>query len=319
MALINQILRGVVIGIANLIPGVSGGTMLVSMGFYDTLIVSLSRLYSQFKKSMLALLPYLAGTLVGIFTLAGPLAWCFAHAPLPTNTGLVGLILGGVAPIVHRIDKKRLNAAAVLLPVVLFALIVGLALSHPTNVAWRIPANPAQTLVLLVMGAVAGASMLIPGVSGSMVVMLLGYYRPVLNAVTDFTDALFAGSPALAAQQLPVLFPFATGALAGVYLIARGVGWLMRRWPTHTYCAVLGLVAASPIALLLGADMGSVTVAVILLSIATFAAGFAVSAWLSRGARRAPKPAVTPESARDRAAGSPPAQESPESDGPPQG
>ena len=67
MKLLNQLLRGIVIGIANIIPGVSGGTMMVSMGIYDTLIYFITHLFSEFKRSILTLLPYLIGMLIGIF------------------------------------------------------------------------------------------------------------------------------------------------------------------------------------------------------------------------------------------------------------
>ena len=194
LKLVNQILRGVVIGVANIIPGVSGGTMMVSMGIYDTLIYCITHLFSEFKKSVLTLLPYLIGMLLGIFALASVLTWCFTYYPLPTSTCFIGLILGGLAPLIHKIDKKRMNAWAVLVFVLFFALIIGMALSNPAEMDGRLQASPLEMLTLLAMGAIASATMLIPGVSGSMVLMLLGYYRPVLAAVNDFKDGLLGGN-----------------------------------------------------------------------------------------------------------------------------
>ena len=91
MKLLNQVLRGVVIGIANIIPGVSGGTMMVSMGIYDTLIHCITHLFSEFKQSVKTLWPYLVGMLIGIFALASVLTYCFTHFPLPTSTTFIGL------------------------------------------------------------------------------------------------------------------------------------------------------------------------------------------------------------------------------------
>ena len=297
LKLVNQILRGVVIGVANIIPGVSGGTMMVSMGIYDTLIYCITHLFSEFKKSVLTLLPYLIGMLLGIFALASVLTWCFTYYPLPTSTCFIGLILGGLAPLIHKIDKKRMNAWAVLVFVLFFALIIGMALSNPAEMDGRLQASPLEMLTLLAMGAIASATMLIPGVSGSMVLMLLGYYRPVLAAVNDFKDGLLGGNMAMAAQQLLFLVPFGIGVLLGIYFVAKGIAWLLQRFPTHTYCAVLGLVLASPIALLLRTDMTGITALLILGSIATFAAGFALAAWLARGGDT-PAPAVPQEGDR---------------------
>ena len=110
--LINQLLRGVVIGVANIIPGVSGGTMMVSMGIYDTLIHCITHLFKEFKKSILTLLPYAIGMLVGILALASVINWGLEYHPLPTNTLFIGLILGGLNPLLKKIDRKKFNAAA---------------------------------------------------------------------------------------------------------------------------------------------------------------------------------------------------------------
>lgn len=284
MKLINQLLRGMVIGVANIIPGVSGGTMMVSMGIYDTLIDCITHLFSDFKRSVKTLLPYVAGMVIGIFALASLLTYCFAHFPLPTSTTFIGLILGGLSPLLHKIDKKRLNWLASLIFVVFFVLIIVMALSNPVGSEGRITATPGEMLMLLVMGVIASATMLIPGVSGSMVLMLLGYYQPVLASVNDFKDGLLGGNMALAMQQLLILIPFGIGVLLGIYFVAKAIGWLLRRWPTHTYCAVLGLVVASPIAILLRTDLSGFSVGVLLVSIVTFAAGFVLAAWLARNA-----------------------------------
>jgi putative membrane protein len=288
MKLLNQLLRGVVIGVANIIPGVSGGTMMVSMGIYDTLIDCITHLFSDFKRSVKTLLPYLLGMIVGIFALASLLTYCFNNFPLPPSTAFIGLILGGLSPLLHKIDKKQLNSLAVIIFIAFFALIIVMALMNPAGNDGRITATPGEMLVLLVMGIIASATMLIPGVSGSMVLMLLGYYRPVLASVDDFKDGLLGGNLALAGQQLLVLIPFGIGVLLGIYFVAKVIDRLLRRWPTHTYCAVLGLVVASPIAILLRTDMAGLTVVTLLVSIATFAVGFVLAAWLAKGSAGEP-------------------------------
>lgn len=292
MKLLNQLLRGIVIGIANIIPGVSGGTMMVSMGIYDTLIYCITHLFSEFKRSILTLLPYLIGMLIGIFALASLLTYCFAHFPLPTSTTFIGLILGGLAPILHKVDKKKVNTLAVLIFIAFFALIIVMALSNPAGNDGRITVNAGEMGILLIMGIIASGTMLIPGVSGSMVLMLMGYYRPVLASVNDFKDGLLGGNLALAGQQLLILIPFGIGVLLGIYFVAKLIEWLLARWPTQTYCAVLGLVIASPIAILLRTDLGNINVGAILASIATFAIGFALAAWLAKNAPEETAPAT---------------------------
>lgn len=282
MRLINQILRGIVIGVANIIPGVSGGTMMVSMGIYDTLIYSITHLFSEFKKSIKALLPYAVGMLVGIAALAGLLKWLFAHYPLPTNTTFIGLILGGISPLIRKIERKRLNMSTVLVFLVFVAIIILLALTGDVANPESLTLNFGMILILFVMGAIAAATMIIPGVSGSMVLMLLGYYTPVLNAVDALKNAVLRLDLAAAATPVFTLLPFGLGVLAGIFGVAKLIEWLLRRVPTHTYCAVLGLVVASPIAILLRTNMAGVTWVTVLISLVTFVVGFVAASWLAR-------------------------------------
>ena len=124
MKLINQVLRGVVIGVANIIPGVSGGTMMVSMGIYDTLIHCITHLFSEFRQSVKTLLPYAVGMLLGIVALASLLKFLFANYPLPTSTTFIGLILGGLNPLLAKIRHKKLGGVSIGVFVLFFAGII---------------------------------------------------------------------------------------------------------------------------------------------------------------------------------------------------
>ena len=269
MKLINQVLRGVVIGVANIIPGVSGGTMMVSMGIYDTLIHCITHLFSEFRQSVKTLLPYAVGMLLGIVALASLLKFLFANYPLPTSTTFIGLILGGLNPLLAKIRHKKLGGVSIGVCVLFFAGIM---------------------VILLVMGAVAAATMIIPGVSGSMVLMLLGYYHPVLNAVDTLKNAVLGLDFAAMGGPVLMLAPFCVGVVLGIFGVAKLIEWLLSRFPTQTYCAVLGLVVASPVAILLRTDMTGVSWLMILISLVTFALGFAAAMALARGSAGAEEP-----------------------------
>ena len=282
MKLINQILRGAVIGVANIIPGVSGGTMMVSMGIYDTLIHCITHLFSDFKKSIKTLLPYAIGMLVGIVALASLLTFLFDNYPLPTYTAFIGLILGGLKPLLNKVDKKKLNAVSIGIFVLFFALIVVMAMTGDVTNPESINVDLGQMLILLVMGCIASATMIIPGVSGSMVLMLLGYYTPILNAVSGLKDAVFAMDFAAMLNPVLTLAPFGLGVVLGIFGVAKLIEVLVARVPTPTYCGVLGLVVASPVAILIRAELTSVTFGIVAISVVTFAIGFAAAALLAK-------------------------------------
>lgn len=282
MKLLNQILRGAVIGVANIIPGVSGGTMMVSMGIYDTLIHCITHLFSEFKKSIKTLLPYAIGMLVGIVALASLLTFLFDNYPLPTYTAFIGLILGGLKPLLNKVDKKKLNAVAIGLFVIFFALIVLMATTGEVVNPDSLTISFGQMLILLVMGCIASATMIIPGVSGSMVLMLLGYYTPILNAVSNLKDAVFALDFAAMINPVLTLAPFGIGVVLGIFGVAKLIEWLLARFPTYTYCGVLGLVISSPVAILIRADLTGVTFGIVLVSLVTFVVGFAAAMLLAK-------------------------------------
>ena len=288
-SLINQILRGVVIGVANIIPGVSGGTMMVSMGIYDTLIHCITHLFKEFKKSVKTLLPYAVGMLVGILALASVINWGLENHPLPTNTLFIGLILGGLGPLLKKVNRKKINLAAVIAFIALFALIIWMGIQRKDSIQNQesIEMNAAQMLILVFIGMIASATMIIPGVSGSLVLMLLGYYKPVVNALSTVKDGLISMNLSLLGQPLMMLLPFLLGIVLGIFGVAKLIEWLTSRFPTPTYCGVLGLVLASPVSLLIQTDLTGVGAVTILVSALTLAAGFAGAYLLARGSKSA--------------------------------
>lgn len=287
--LINKLLRGMVIGVANIIPGVSGGTMMVSMGIYDTLIHCITHLFKEFKKSIRTLLPYAVGMLVGILALASLINWGLENHPLPTNTLFIGLILGGLGPLLKKVDRKKINAAAVIAFIAMFALIIWMGIQRKDSIqnAETIQMDVFQALLMVGIGMIASATMIIPGVSGSLVLMLLGYYKPVVNALSTLKDGLLHMDFSLMGQPLLMLLPFLVGIVLGIFLVAKIIEWLTTRFPTPTYCGVLGLVLASPILLHLQNDLTGVTAVTVIVSLATLALGFVAAFLLDRNSKDA--------------------------------
>lgn len=228
--LINQILRGIVIGVANIIPGVSGGTMMVSMGIYDTLIHCITHLFKEFWKSVKTLLPYAIGMLIGILALASVITWGLENYPLPTNTLFIGLILGGLGPLIKKVERKKISVAAIIDFVCLFALIIWMGLQNRDSIqtADTIDMNIGQMLLMVLLGAVASATMIIPGVSGSLVLMLLGYYKAVTSALQILAHGLIHFDFSTVGQPLLMLVPFLIGIVLGIFGVAKLIDFRFR-------------------------------------------------------------------------------------------
>ena len=240
-----DVLRGMVIGLANVIPGVSGGTMMVSMGIYDKLIWSINNLFKKFKECFKVLLPYLVGMLLAIVLAA------FKNYPLPTNALFIGLILGSLPFILKEMKGEKIGWQGVLAFVLLFALVVFLKAIEANNVT-KVSLNVGTVLLMLLLGAICSAAMVIPGVSGSMILKTLGYYEPVVTeAIPNLIKGVTHGDWSMALQNLGILLPFAIGIVAGIFGIAKLIEVLMRKWKGRTYCGILGMVLASPVVILM--------------------------------------------------------------------
>lgn len=277
MKFVKDILKGIVIGVANAIPGVSGGTMMVSMGVYDDIIYCITHLFKQLKKSIKILLPYFIGMAVGIVGLAFSIKSLYTNFPFQTSMVFIGLILGGVPMIWERVrykgvssedsekeNKERKKNDIGVLHFVIFALffaaIITMQYFGGSGNDVTLELGVVQTIQLLFIGVIASATMVIPGVSGSMMLMILGYYNPIINLITEFITALTRGDFEKIIYICGLLVPFGIGVVVGIFAIAKLIEILLKKFEDYTYCAILGLVVASPIVILMGTALTGITV-----------------------------------------------------------
>lgn len=283
MNLIKDILRGMLIGIANAIPGVSGGTMMVSMGIYDKIISSVTNIFKQWKKSLWTLLPYAIGMGLGIVGLSFAIQYLFENHPMPTALAFIGLILGGLPMMLGKIKGSKLNAGNGIVFLLFFAFIFLLQWLNGKNATdVTLVLSVPMVIRLFFVGIIAAATMVIPGVSGSMILMLLGFYTPIIEAVTLTVKSLAGGDFGAFVNQCLILFPFGIGVILGIYYVAKLIEMLLNRYESLTYCAILGLIVASPFVIIMQAGISSVNVSSIIMSAITFAAGFCVAYFLGR-------------------------------------
>lgn len=276
--MIKSFLKGIVIGIANIVPGVSGGTMMVSMGIYDKLIHCITHLFSEFKKSVLFILPIAIGMVAAIAGSSFGLVWLFDHFPIQTNLLFVGLILGGLPAIYSKVNGKTIKFGHILAGLLFFAFVVAMAaMGEGEGNAVDLSVNVVNVLKLLGVGVIASATMVIPGVSGSMVLMLMGFYYPVINGIKDFISALTAFDVPGILAGCGILVPFGIGIVVGIFGIAKLMEIIFEKFPLYAYWAIIGLIVASPIAILMMGSFPPITVVSAVTGIIALVAGFFVA------------------------------------------
>ena len=279
---IKEILRGVFIGVANIIPGVSGGTIALSMGVYEKIISAINNIKKDFKNSIKTLLPYGIGVVLGIVILSFVIEFCLDKFELPTLMAFVGLILGGLPPIIARVENEKFKITH-LISFLLFAaiIIVPTLIANDINVTRELTFGIGSILIMFGLGILAAGSMVVPGVSGSMMLMMLGYYDVILGNVTSFIKALTSLDMNTMLTCCSALVPFGFGVLAGIVITAKIIEKLLKRYPNATMWGIIALVVTSPFAILWGVNL-NINVIMLLVSVVTFIIGFLVARKLSK-------------------------------------
>ena len=276
--MLKNICKGMLIGIANIIPGVSGGTMAVSMGIYDRLIHCISHPFKDLKNNILFLFPIALGMGISIIASAFGIDYLFESFPLQTNLLFVGLIMGSLPTIYGKVKAVTMRLGHVLAAVIFFAIVVGMAVLNGAGDSYvQLEANITGMILLFFVGVVASATMVIPGVSGSMMLLLLGYYNPILDTIKAFFVAVLDFDfPTLFGTVL-LLAPFGIGVLVGMVVIAKMIEMVFERFPSYAYWAIIGLLFGSPIAILMVATFYAINVVSIVTGLIALLCGLVIS------------------------------------------
>lgn len=244
------VLKGFIMGIANIIPGVSGGTLALTLGIYEKFIDAISHFFKNIKENLKFLLPIAIGMGLSLVTMSNVVSYLFDKLPIPTTLFFMGLVIGGIPLITSKVSgKKDSNKTSnYVIAFITFALVLVLAFSKELFGSGLGDVNLESVsvsgyLLLFLVGMVAAGTMIVPGISGSLVLMLLGYYLPVVDKIKEFTHFKNIGSNFL------ILGFFGVGILVGIVLVAKLIEWLLKRFETKTYYGVIGFIIASVIAI----------------------------------------------------------------------
>ena len=240
-----NILKGMIIGVANIIPGVSGGTLMIILGIYEEVIDTISHFFSNFKKNLLFILPLGIGMILSILVLSKVISFSLEKYPFATTIFFIGLIIGGLPLLWKRASASKNKIGNWIVFFITFGIVLLFTfLKSDNSVVSLENLELFGYLKLFVVGIISAATMVIPGISGSFVLMLLGYYEPIVNTIKDLTNF------SLLTHNLLILIPFGLGILVGIILVAKLIEYLFNRYPIKTYYVVLGFVLASIVAII---------------------------------------------------------------------
>lgn len=230
--------KGASIGLAMIIPGVSGGTLAVLLGVYDKIIESIGNLFKDFKKSVAFLLPILLGAVLAFAALYFPLKYALKYAPFPTIMLFAGFMAGSCPDLYKKANKngfKKRDIAAIIIPCI---LVIGICFIPSIG---DVDLSPSMSVsgwaALFLIGMLASCALVVPGISGSMLLLIFGYYNPILNTISALKDNF--------GHSLLVLFTFAVGLVLGFFTIAKLMQFLLKKFKRVTFWAITGFVIGS--------------------------------------------------------------------------
>lgn len=241
--------KGFIMGIANIIPGVSGGTLALTLGIYERFIGAISHFFSNLKENIKFLLPIAIGLCLAILSMSRVIDYSYEHFPIPTTLFFVGLVIGGIPMLYHKVkgkkEGKQISSWIILL--MTFSLVIVMAFADQLfGTTAKVNLSGLDLwgyIILFFVGMIAAATMVIPGVSGSLVLMLLGYYYPILKVVKSLTKFENLG------ENIMIAGIFGVGVLVGIVLISKIIEFLLKKFETKTYYGVLGFIFASILAI----------------------------------------------------------------------
>lgn len=262
------VIKGFLIGVANIIPGVSGGTLAITLGIYEKLIETISHFFKNLKENIKFIIPIGIGAVLSILLLSRVISFCLDKYTLATILFFIGLILGGIPLLNKKIKGHYKNVSNIIIFLLSFGFVIALSILKGENVVSFENMNIINYIMLFLVGVVAAATMIIPGVSGSFVLMLLGYYKPIVDtigALTKFNNIW---------QNIVILVPFGIGVLVGIVAISKLLEFLFKKYEVKTYFGVMGFIMASIITIFTGAEGLIFSVPQLLIGLVLLGIGF---------------------------------------------
>ncbi len=238
--------KGTIVGIFHIIPGISGGTLAAVFGIYSRMIEAIDLLFKSPLKGIKHAWDIFIGILFGLFGSFFVFSYGYNAFPLAVTLAFMGMLLGGVRPIVNYL-KGKVSIPNIATAIIFFLIIVSMSF-WPVN---EFNNNSLYYILLFVAGFISAIAGFAPGISGSLLLMVLGYYGHILGLGKDIFDGILALDFSALKQNIMPLIVLLAGMIIGFVISIKLVKLLLSKYETKFYYAVFGMVIASPITVFL--------------------------------------------------------------------
>lgn len=243
--IIKKFCFGLLIGISNVIPGFSGGTMALILGIYKDFTNALANIFTTPKKSLSYLWSILLGVLCGIGVATFTIVLCLERFPLVTASFFVGLVFATIPMMVKKINNRRSTSSILAL---IIAIIISISLPFLKYLGLNIDIKSSNIFIMLLvmlLASLASATMIIPAASGSMVLLSFGLYNSLIFLLKDTLDALLHLNFSSFWSNIIHLIPFLIGVVIGLVVISKVIIYLFNHHELIVWNVILGLLITS--------------------------------------------------------------------------
>lgn len=263
MNFLSDFFKGLFIGIGAIAPGVSGGTLAVIFGIYEKITEAVANIFSNFKGKVVFFFPLALGSGVGIMAFGKMMNYLFANYNTEVRYLFIGLMVGTFPALFKKANKNGFQKSYYYS----FVIALGLTLLFTAlgnNAVDPKPTTKPETLNLIIYGVIIGFGTIVPGISASIILMYIGAYQPLLEALANIDIAM--------------LIPTGIGFILSIIVFAKFINLLFKRYYGYTYYAVLGFVIGSIVPIFPGIALELEY----LLPIILFVVGLSLSYYLSK-------------------------------------
>lgn len=259
---IKLIFKGILIGIGKIIPGVSGGVLAISLGVYEKAIYAINNIFKDFNKSFKFLMPLAIGILISLTFMCDLVVKLLDNFYFPTILLFVGLISASLSDI-----KIKKNNGEFLITLICF-LLVGILGIFSKNNSVVFNNNVHKSFFFILVGIIDSITMIIPGISGTAVLMMLGCYKMLMKSFTLFIHFDFSYS------NLLILLPFFIGIVVGSILTLKIINILFEKYNDKMYAGIIGFSYGTIFIMLINALNSSYTLLELILGVILLIVGF---------------------------------------------
>lgn len=243
MNFLTLLLKGFIIGIAKIIPGVSGALIAISFGIYEKAIKAISNFFENPINNFLFLFPIGLGVLLSISLTSGLILYFINNYYFPTILLFIGLIMGGIPSLIDNINIKKVKFIHILILILSFSTVFLIFLVNGQHFFVETSNELINFLLFFIIGFIDALTMIIPGISGTAVMMILGCYNLLLNFLSSLT------SVASIFTNIFKVIPYLLGIVLCVVILSKVMTYLFDKKKEYMYCGILGFTLSSVLSL----------------------------------------------------------------------